>query len=103
MNKDNKNMEVNNTDKKLNISDDSDSELFTLELSKEEVMTLFEQWQYARDNFQHYSIRYIYDTGDGFRRTVSSEEKQYCFDMANKWDGIIKELRLKIIAQSNVY
>jgi hypothetical protein len=65
-------------------------------------MTLFEQWQYARDNFQHYSIRYIYDTGDGYRRTVSSKEKQYCFDMANKWDGIIKELRLKIIAQSNV-
>lgn len=65
-------------------------------------MTLFEQWQYARDNFQHYSIRYIYDTGDGFRRTVSSEEKQYCLDMANKWDRTMKELRLKIIAQSNV-
>jgi len=65
-------------------------------------MTLFEQLQYARDNFQHYSIRYIYDTGDGFRRTISSEEKQYCFDMVNKWDSIIKDVRLKIIAQSNV-
>jgi len=39
-------------------------------------MDLFEQWQYARDDFQHYAIRYIYDSGDGFRRTVSSEEKQ---------------------------
>jgi hypothetical protein len=65
-------------------------------------MTLFEQWQYARDNFQHYSIRCIYDTGDGFRRTVSSEEKLYCLNMANKWDAIIKELRLKIISKSNV-
>jgi len=65
-------------------------------------MTLYEQWQYARDNFQHYAIRYKYDTGDGFRRTVTSEEKQYCFDMANKWDSIIKEVRLKIIEQSNV-
>lgn len=60
-------------------------------------MTVFEQYERARCYFQHYTIRYIYDTGDGFRRTVSSEEKQYCADMANRWENIIKELRLKII------
>lgn len=60
-------------------------------------MTLFEQWQYARDKFLYYSIRYIYDSGDEFRRIVSSEEKKYCFEMANKWNSIIKDIRLKII------
>jgi hypothetical protein len=66
-------------------------------------MTLFEQWQYARDNFQHYAIRSIYDYGDGFRITVSQEERNWCAEQANKWDEIIKDLRLKIIEQqSNV-
>lgn len=64
-------------------------------------MSLFEQYQYARNQFQHYSIRYIYDNGDNYRRETSSEEKKYCFDMANTWDSIIKEIRLKIVAQSN--
>lgn len=38
-------------------------------------MSLYEQWQYARDNFQHYTLRYVYDDGDGYRRTVSYKEK----------------------------
>jgi len=65
-------------------------------------MTLYEQWQYARDKFQHYAIRSMYDYGDGFRITVSQEERSWCAEQANKWDEIIKDIRLKIIAQSNV-
>jgi hypothetical protein len=59
-------------------------------------LTLFEQWEEARNNFQHYAIRVIYDNGDGFRRTVSSEERKYCIDMANRWEIIIEKLEDKI-------
>jgi hypothetical protein len=72
-------------------------------VKKLDDMTLFEQWQYSRDNFQHYAIRSMYDYDDGFRTTVSQEERNWCAEQANIWDGIIKELRLKIIErQSNV-
>jgi len=53
------------------------------------------------DNFQHYAIRSIYDYGDGFRIKVSQEERNWCAEQANVWNNIIKELRLKIIAQSS--
>ena len=65
-------------------------------------MTLIEQWQYARNNFLHYAIRYIYDYGDYYRRTVTSEEKQYCFEQANYWENKYKELADKIREQPNV-
>ena len=43
------------------------------------------------------------DYGDGFRTTVSQEERNLCAEQAKKWDKIIKDLRLKIIEQqSNV-
>lgn len=66
-------------------------------------MTIFDQWQYARNNFQHYALRSIYDYGDGFRIVVSQKERNWCIEQANYWNGIIKELELKIIEQSNVY
>lgn len=66
-------------------------------------MTLFEQYECARNSFQYYAIRSIYDYGDGFRITVSQEERNWCAEQADIWDRIIKDLRLKIInRQSNV-
>ncbi len=66
------------------------------------MKTLFEQWEYARDNFQHYAIKATYDSGDYHRRTVTYEERQYNVDMANIWDRVIKDIRLKINTQYNV-
>jgi len=65
-------------------------------IKKWDDMSLFEQWQFARDNFQHYAIRYIYDNGDGYRRYVTSEEKRYCFEQANYWENKYKEIADKI-------
>ena len=57
---------------------------------------LIKKWEYARKMFMHYSIRYIYDSGDGYRRRVSLEERIYCKNMADFWDQKIKELRNQI-------
>jgi len=64
-------------------------------------MTLYEQWENARDNFQHYALRGKYDTGDGFRRIVTNEDREYCINMANHWDNIIKHIRQKIISDKS--
>lgn len=65
-------------------------------------MTLIEQWQQARNNFQHYAFRYIYGGGDGYRRYITSEDKQHCLEQANYWEKTYKELADKIRTQPNV-
>lgn len=59
-------------------------------------MTIFEQYKYEQDKFNHYALRYQYSVDD-FRNLVSNEEKIYCFNMANECDKKLKELRIKIL------
>ena len=64
-------------------------------------MTLYEKWQDARNMFQHYAIRFMYDYGVEYRSCVTSEERLYCRDMANYWDMMIKKYRNEIITQQH--
>ena len=68
---------------------------------KYEDMTLIEKWQEARNMFQHYSIRFMYDYGDGYRRTITIEERLYCRDMADYWENMVKKHRNEIYEESN--
>lgn len=63
-------------------------------------MTLFEQYQYARNNFQYYALHLTYNNFDDFRIQASQKERNYYAEKANYWDAVIKSIRAKIIEQS---
>ena len=63
-------------------------------------MTLIEEYTKARDNVTYYALKYRYCMGDGRHIIVSSEQRLYWLEQANKWERITKLIRLQIINQN---
>lgn len=62
-------------------------------------LSLLERYEFAHDSFQHFAIRSIYGNSHNMGRTVSQNEIDFCHEMADRYKGLIEELRTKIVEQ----